>query len=177
MGHISRLSINNRRPTDRPTDQRRTDRIPVRSIGPSARRSATVGDWYVYFLFGPSVRRSAIDGIIFSWMIRTGGPSVGDQWVNLQVKYTVGWSVGDWNVYFLFGPSVRRSAIDGIIFSWMIRTGGPSVGDQWVNLQVKYMVGRSVGQSAANLVLSSSSYYHSVGWLVADGKKKGTRKE
>ena len=122
VGHISRLSTNNRRPTDRPTDQRRTDRIPVRSIGPSARRSATVGDWYVYFLFG---------------------------------------------------PSVRRSAIDGIIFSWMIRTGGPSVGDQWVNLQVKYMVGRSVGRSAANLVLSSSSYYHSVGWLVADGKKKG----
>ena len=126
VGHISRLSTNNRRPTDRPTDQRRTDRIPVRSIGPSARRSATVGDWYVYFLFGPSVRRSAIDGIIFSWMIRTGGPSVGDQWVNLQVKYTVG---------------------------------------------------RSVGRSAANLVLSSSSYYYSVGWLVADGKKKGTRKE
>ena len=126
VGHISRLSTNNRRPTDRPTDQRRTDRIPVRSIGPSARRSATVGDWYVYFLFGPSVRRSAIDGIIFSWIIRTGGLSVGDQWVNLQVKYTVG---------------------------------------------------RSVGRSAANLVLSSSSYYYSVGWLVADGKKKGTRKE
>ena len=93
VGHISRLSTNNRRPTDRPTDQRRTDRIPVRLMGRhrrSARRSATVGDWYVYFLFGPSVRRSAIDGIIFSWMIWTGGPSVGDQWV----KYMIGRSVG-----------------------------------------------------------------------------------
>ena len=143
MGHISRLSINNRRPTDRPTDQRRTDRIPVRSIGPSARRSATVGDWYVYFLFGPSVRRSAIDGIIFSWMIRTGGPSVGDQWVNLQVKYTVGWSVGDCNAYFLniYGPSVRRSvgrSVGGqfgplffliLLFCWLVGRRWKEKGD------------------------------------------------
>ena len=118
VGHISRLSTNNRRPTDRPTDQRRTDRIPVRLMGRhrrSARRSATVGDWYVFFLFGPSVRRSAIDGIIFSWMIWTGSPSVGDQWVKC-----------------------------------------------------------TIGRSVANLVLSSSSYYYSVSWLVADGKKKGS---